>query len=471
MASIRPKIDDRHKPCHTFRRWSVAITFIFSLLMPCQLQATPVSLALLVNGVIKTAEFAGAAMTLAQIFGGIADQSDDHPLYSAGNSSPTLSISATETSFELLLKQSNDISEFEDDLPAVLSGTAKINTNTGPADAWKFSITIESDIPTILPPLDSSLDAHGFVQHLFTPHPDLHEKSPGTALNYDLGITVPCIGLPICGYTKALRPDSDNDKKLHNNGSHTDTLHTELEVMCCHSSNGNIDFFNVSLSAQHVDNEPTAFLNVLSTDRLTMDHDLNIGEDYAGLKVGIAGQGGPGNGHGQVVAHTIELGGILSINNEFNFSPKVGSSPGENGDFFVIVTGFNVNGQFDSIQGQHIGTGKFYEVEVGAMDVKLNAFQALAGDANGDKDVDISDFHILATNFDPEGQNGPHNNWLTADFDADGEVNITDFNILATNFTEGYGKQPLGVPEPTTVILMVIGCLAVGISINSPRRM
>ena len=137
----------------------------------------------------------------------------------------------------------------------------------------------------------------------------------------------------------------------------------------------------------------------------------------------------------------------------------------------MIVTGFSVKGQFDSIQGQHLGTGKFYEVEIGAMDVKLNAFQALTGDADGDKDVDISDFHILATHFDPEGQNGPRNNWLTADFDADGEVNITDFNILATNFTERYGKQPFGVPEPTTVILMVTGCLVVGISANSPRRM
>ena len=182
-------------------------------------------------------------MTLAQIFGGFADQSDDHPLYSAGNSSPTLSISATETSFELLLKQSNDISEFEDDLPAVLSGTAKINTNTGPADAWKFSITIESDISTILPPLESSLDAHGFVQHIFAPHPDLKEKSPGTALNYDLGITVPCIGFPVCDYTKALRPDSDNDKKPHNNGFHKDTLHTELEVMCCEKSQWKYRFF------------------------------------------------------------------------------------------------------------------------------------------------------------------------------------------------------------------------------------
>ena len=102
-------------------------------------------------------------MTLHEIFGGFSGQSDDHPLYSLGNSSPTLSVSATETTFDLLLKQPNDIGEFEDDLPAILSGIAKINTATGPADAWKFSVTIEADNATIVPPLETSLDAQGFV--------------------------------------------------------------------------------------------------------------------------------------------------------------------------------------------------------------------------------------------------------------------------------------------------------------------
>ena len=176
----------------------VAIPFL--LLTPSHSYGIPVALTLLVNGVVETAQFTGAALTLAQIFGDFSGQSDDHPLYSDGASSPTLSISTTETTFDLLLKQPNDVSEFEDDVSAVLSGIAKINTPTGPADAWKFFVTVEVDNGTLFPPLETSLDAQSFVQHIFIPHPDLGEKSPAPALNYDLGVSVPCLGFP-CSHT------------------------------------------------------------------------------------------------------------------------------------------------------------------------------------------------------------------------------------------------------------------------------
>ena len=189
---------------HSLRRWALIISLTLLLLTPSHACALPITLTLLVDGLAKTAQFAGAALTLAQIFGGLDDQSDDHPLYSDGASSPTLSISATETTFDLLLKQTNDVSEFEDDFPAVLSGVAKINTPTGPADAWKFSINVEAEIESLALFPETTLDAQGFVQHIYSPHPELGEKSPAPALNYDLDIAVPCEGGPICSYSSAV---------------------------------------------------------------------------------------------------------------------------------------------------------------------------------------------------------------------------------------------------------------------------
>jgi len=244
---------------HSFTHWLIAIVLPLFFLTPSHSHANPISLALLVDGVIKTAGFAGAAMTLTEIFGGLGGQADDHPLYSVGDSSPTLSISASETTFNLLLKQPNDVSEFEDDLPAVLSGIVKINTTTGPADAWRFSLTIEADNDTVFPPLETSLDAQGFVQHIFAPHPEMNEISPAPALNYDLGVSVPCLGFP-CTYTTSLRLDSETDENRHPNGPHMDSLGADLQVQCCSTQIGNIDYFNVMLEANHIIPEPSALL-------------------------------------------------------------------------------------------------------------------------------------------------------------------------------------------------------------------
>ncbi|MCH2128393.1 MAG: dockerin type I domain-containing protein [Pirellulaceae bacterium] len=98
----------------------------------------------------------------------------------------------------------------------------------------------------------------------------------------------------------------------------------------------------------------------------------------------------------------------------------------------------------------------------------LGAFQALEGDANGDKRIDITDFNVLSSNFDPTGQNA--NDWTNADFNADGNVDITDFNALSSNFAPGgYGDGPGQVPEPTSSILLGLGML-LGIGLWSRVR-
>ena len=103
----------------------------------------------------------------------------------------------------------------------------------------------------------------------------------------------------------------------------------------------------------------------------------------------------------------------------------------------------------------------FRNVNYDGNDVSLTNLFALEGDADGDIDIDITDFNILASNFDDTGASAETNNWTTADFDADGDIDITDFNFLASNFApDGYGASN-AIPEPSSFILCVFGILAV----------
>ena len=56
-------------------------------------------------------------------------------------------------------------------------------------------------------------------------------------------------------------------------------------------------------------------------------------------------------------------------------------------------------------------------------------FFVLAGDANRDRSVNLSDFGILRANF---GQSP--RTFSQADFNYDGVVNLTDFGILRSQF-------------------------------------
>lgn len=67
------------------------------------------------------------------------------------------------------------------------------------------------------------------------------------------------------------------------------------------------------------------------------------------------------------------------------------------------------------------------------------------GDATGDNRTDISDFAILAANF-----NLTDRTYVTGDFDLTGTTNISDFAILAANFNQTF-LQRTSVPEPMMI--------------------
>lgn len=65
------------------------------------------------------------------------------------------------------------------------------------------------------------------------------------------------------------------------------------------------------------------------------------------------------------------------------------------------------------------------------------------GDADANGDVDFSDFLILSTNFNEDG------NYQQGDFDLSGVVDFTDFLILSNNFGTTTAVVATSVPEPS----------------------
>ncbi|MBI82488.1 MAG: hypothetical protein CMJ81_04765 [Planctomycetaceae bacterium] len=153
------------------------------------------------------------------------------------------------------------------------------------------------------------------------------------------------------------------------------------------------------------------------------------------------------------------------------------SDPSVHGTFdeFVIITGAVRSGTFSTVQyagstlaadfgtdgsgsfRSYQGGGLFRSVSYTATTVQLQNLLALAGDTDGDQDVDLADYSALANNFDPVGFLGPHS-WLDGDFDGDNDVDLADYSSLASHFNPA-GYAAAAVPEPTAFCLLVSGLL------------
>lgn len=192
--------------------------------------------------------------------------SDDHPLWATSTSSPNLQIVATETTFDLLLQQPNDIGEFEDDLSVQLQGvvegpiTNAAGQTTGTGNLWEFSITLEANVGGA-----TSLSALGYVKHLWAPHPELGEQPNGAPLAFDLSLSKSCTGSLLCTWTPGSMTDTDTDDGRHQTGPHHDKLErAELSFNCCSTYLGEIDSFQVRLGAVHAVPEPESMALLLA---------------------------------------------------------------------------------------------------------------------------------------------------------------------------------------------------------------
>lgn len=85
----------------------------------------------------------------------------------------------------------------------------------------------------------------------------------------------------------------------------------------------------------------------------------------------------------------------------------------------------------------------------------------LVGDISGDGEVDIADFTLWADAFGETTPGQPE------DLSGDGQVDIGDFTIWGDHFGDTVGAfgspnmSSIGVPEPSTYILLVIGTILV----------
>jgi len=59
---------------------------------------------------------------------------------------------------------------------------------------------------------------------------------------------------------------------------------------------------------------------------------------------------------------------------------------------------------------------------------------------------------------------------LEGDADGDSDINITNFNTLATNFTAaGYDGVSASIPEPTSFLLLALGVVVMGCYLSTRR--
>ena len=84
----------------------------------------------------------------------------------------------------------------------------------------------------------------------------------------------------------------------------------------------------------------------------------------------------------------------------------------------------------------------------------------LPSDSDLDRDVDLTDFNLLASNFNPAGSGAT---FSTGDGNGDGSVNLSDYNTLAGSFNPTGYAGTTAVPEPTTWVLGLLGLAVLGV--------
>ncbi len=93
----------------------------------------------------------------------------------------------------------------------------------------------------------------------------------------------------------------------------------------------------------------------------------------------------------------------------------------------------------------------------------LAAAGVLAGDANGDGQVDVTDFGTLKNHFGAQGARSE------GDANGDGKIDLADFGLLKLNFGKSTPGNPAAVPEPNGLAL-ALAAAALGLVSRFIRR-
>ena len=172
------------------------------------------------------------------------------------------------------------------------------------------------------------------------------------------------------------------------------------------------------------------------------------------------------------IAGTVDLDGTLAV---VSLAPYADPAARGTADDFVIITAASRSGTFSAVHydgsllpgdfatdgngsfRSHAGGGLFRTVTYSETTVELQNLLALAGDTDGDRDIDLSDYTRLATNFAPGGTTL---GWADGDFDSDGDIDLSDYNSLASGFAPG-GYAAAAVPEPAAALLALLAGLLI----------
>ena len=113
------------------------------------------------------------------------------------------------------------------------------------------------------------------------------------------------------------------------------------------------------------------------------------------------------------------------------------------GDFAVsLIVGQSRHVLFGNLEP---GTGRIFADA---------ALSLKAGDVNNDGIVNIFDINMVSANWSPK----PNADLYAGDANSDGIVNIFDINLISSNWSPA---GTTAVPEPSTIVLAVLGSLAI----------
>ncbi|MHB1037613.1 MAG: dockerin type I domain-containing protein [Pirellulales bacterium] len=108
--------------------------------------------------------------------------------------------------------------------------------------------------------------------------------------------------------------------------------------------------------------------------------------------------------------------------------------------------------------GEYVAFGDYVETFVtGTMALDVMGYPVgLYGDVDKNGRVDIFDVAVVQTNY---GKTSGAT-WAQGDFNADGAVNIFDVAMMQVNYGTGVASAPSAVPEPSTLVLGMLGLCA-----------
>jgi len=154
-----------------------------------------------------------------------------------------------------------------------------------------------------------------------------------------------------------------------------------------------------------------------------------------------------------------------AIEGELAFDAKLSVFPPEVTGSFDLFTFGEFTGSFTDVPPTHVEDGRFASIAVGANAIQLIYIQALAGDTDGNGQVEFADFLQLSSAFGMAGD------WLLGDFDGNGMIEFADFLALSSNFgksTDAVAGVTM-VPEPSGMTGMALYFLILfGLRVSHP---